>query len=327
MIAKLSLLLAAPALVYSSASPPPAASAAAPPPKTFEEIAHEKGFPHHWSYDGSGAAHFWDDISAGNAKCELGKKQSPINLGDSETFDFIKSKDDDEVVLTWPSANNRPGLVFKNLGHTVQVGPFPGLEPGNQVPFVTRYIDENFHMLQFHFHTPSEHHVLGDFSPMEVHFVHKSDSGKLAVLGIMMELSNTDANNTFMNQFNNLINKIPNNGDSVPVTTLNVNLAKSTTNDFANGFYTYAGSLTTPPCLEGVNWIVAKDRMQISAAQWNQFKNLIKYSARQTQRRMWSVEEEYIIDHADDVHSAAAPKSGMWAAAVAVFPLLAQLFV
>jgi carbonic anhydrase len=176
-----------------------------------------------------------------------------------------------------------------------------------------------FDLLQFHFHTPSEHHIGGGFAPMEVHFVHKKGSN-FTVIGIMIEVSDIGVNSTFMTPLNKALNKIQKTDQSVTVTGLDLNLAVSEAKNFLNGFYTYDGSLTTPPCSEGINWVLAKDPLYVSAAQWNEFKSVIKYSARQTQRRNFGTHDE----HDDEHHSGA---SSVAASILAAFPMLAQFFL
>jgi carbonic anhydrase len=237
-----------------------------------------------WSYDGSGAPHFWDELDPENHNlCGTGKIQSPINLGnDPETQDFVTEKPITAVSVNWSDKTDFKGsdLVLKNYGYTVQVqGTF-----GDN--YTTEYLGETFKLLQFHFHTPSEHRVDGDFSPLEVHFVHKTDGGKLAVLGIMMDIaSNAQVKSDFLTAIVPLLKDVQEVNTTTPMPYLDVNQALKEANGLANGLYTYTGSLTTPPCIEGVNWMVAKDRLKVSAYQFNTIKNLTKYSARQTQPR------------------------------------------
>ena len=241
-------------------------------------------WPSTWSYDGSGAPAFWDDLNPeGYSLCGAGRQQSPINLGnDNETKGSVVEKPADVIVIDWSNKTDftGTGLVFKNLGNTVQVqGAF-----GDK--YTTEYLNEKFKLLQFHFHAPSEHHVNGDFAPLEVHFVHKTDGGKLAVLGIMMDIANnSDAKSQFMADLVPLLSDVRATNSSVNMTKLDLQQALAEANGLAQGFWTYNGSLTTPPCTEGVNWVVAKDRIKISGRQFNTFRSVIKYSARPTQQR------------------------------------------
>ena len=241
-------------------------------------------WPSKWGYEGSGAAAFWDDLNPENySLCGAGHQQSPIDLGnDNETKGSIVEKPADAIVINWSNATNftGTGLILKNLGHTVEVQDAFGDN------YTTEYLNETFKLLQFHFHAPSEHHVNGDFAPLEVHFVHKTDGGKLAVLGIMMDIANnSDAKSQFMADLVPLLSDVRATNSSVNMTKLDLQQALAEANGLAQGFWTYNGSLTTPPCTEGVNWVVAKDRIKISGRQFNTFRSVIKYSARPTQQR------------------------------------------
>jgi hypothetical protein len=120
---------------------------------------------------------------------------------------------------------------------------------------------------------------------MEIHFVHINPAGKYAVLGIMMELDMNNQNSTFFKPIVDALGSIPNLNDKVTLAALNVSQALHEANYLQSGFFTYLGSLTTPPCTEGVNWHVAIDSIKISASQFNAVQNMIGYSARATQRR------------------------------------------
>ena len=270
-------------------------------------------WPDHWSYDGSGAPHFWDEVDpAKYSLCATGLRQSPINVGaDDETKSSVVEKARDAVTITWSNATSFTGLSLKNLGHTIQV------EGAFGANYVTKYLGNDFKMLQFHFHAPSEHHVSGDFTPLEVHFVHKSDDGKLAVLGIMIEIADSGANSTFLDPLVALLKDIPSEGTTTPVPTLDVYQAFTESNGLNSGFYTYNGSLTTPPCTEGVNWVLAKDKLKVSGFQFNAVRKLIKFSARQTQRRTFAKE----IDHS------AAPIAASPAVLVIVPAVILSLFL
>ena len=245
----------------------------------------------HWGYEGSAAPHFWDEVDPkANAMCASGTHQSPINLMDEETTKVIIEKPTGDVAVSWKNINGTGFVTFANLGHTLQVGTFPSKDTtvGGKTanPSTITYKDKTFTLLQFHFHTPSEHHVMNKFSPMEVHFVHATTSGELAVLGIFLELSETNTPSPFLAQMMPLMNQVKNNQDATPLDGVNINTALTEAGNLANGFYTYGGSLTTPKCAEGVHWIVAKNSIRMSNTQWNAFKQWMGYSARQTQRRL-----------------------------------------
>jgi carbonic anhydrase len=305
-------------LLATSLSMAPVAIAAggggAAAPTTSEPV--EESWPaHHWGYEGSGAPHFWDETEPEKfALCANGKIQSPINFNDPETKSFVTEKARSLVGISWPTAVGNETMKFTNLGHTVQVGPFP-------TGFNTNYKSQTFKVAQFHFHSPSEHHVGNDFSPLEVHFVHKTDAGALGVIGIMIDIADDNTPSDFLQTLVDLMPSIAAEGESTPVALLNITTLMAEVNSLNSGFYTYDGSLTTPPCTEGVNWMVAKDRLKMSGAQFNAFRKTIRYSTRQTQRRAFGEE----IDHYAD-HSGAAETAAVSAVSVAV-AALTQLFL
>jgi carbonic anhydrase len=248
------------------------------------------GFPDHWGYEGSGAAHFWSSINPHDYyKCEHGTEQSPINIGDEETDEFVIEQPAGSLTILWPNKIANDLFRIVNLGHTVQVERFPQATTNGIDPFITEATVEDevedFKVQQFHFHTPSEHHVGGKFSPMEVHFVHKSDLGHLMVLGIQIEVAEDDAPSTFLEQLYPYLSQIQTTKSGVIVPALNVSHALHEAEYLKDGYYSYAGSLTTPPCSEGVNWALAKNKITMSAKQWNAFKDIMGFSSRQTQRR------------------------------------------
>jgi carbonic anhydrase len=298
-------------------APEPAAAPSGPPPPPAEpETVYVDKWPAgHWGYEGSGAPHFWDETDPETfALCANGKIQSPINFNDPETQSFVTEKPRSDVAITWAGTVGNNSMKFTNLGHTVQVGPFPA-------GFNTVYKSQTFKVLQFHFHAPSEHHVGNDFSPLEVHFVHKTDAGALGVIGIMIDLDNNNTPSPFIQTLVDLMPNILSEGLATNVAMLNITSLFAEVNNLDSGFYTYDGSLTTPPCTEGVNWMVAKDRLKISGLQFNTFRRVMKYSTRQTQRRAFGEE----IDHYAD-HSAAAETAAVSAVSVAV-AALTQLFM
>lgn len=210
----------------------------------------------HWSYSGAEAFQHWGDLSAEFHACKSGVRQSPIDINEYNAA---------HLPPLHPSY--RPGtLEVINNGHTIQVNTAnsSGLEVN----------DKMYQLLQFHFHTPSEHYVDGAPYPMEVHFVHKAADGTLGVVGVMMQLGKE----------NSAIRRI---WSAMPATTEDhAGLVTMSAGDLlpANlDYYKYEGSLTTPPCSEGVQWHVAKTPIEISAAQLREFQALFSMNARPVQ--------------------------------------------
>jgi len=211
----------------------------------------------HWGYVGAESAQHWGGLHSEYAACSEGQKQSPVNISQ-----FAK-KDLPTIGFSYAAAP----LVVVNNGHTIQVDYSAGsaINVGGQ----------NFKLAQFHFHTPSEHYLDGSPYPMEVHFVHKSDSGQLAVVGAMMKIG--AANPVIENIWKNA----PTQKGSKSVEAVQVNAADLLPQ--SKDYYAYEGSLTTPPCSEGVLWHVLKSPIEISQQQLQIFQALFPVNARPVQ--------------------------------------------
>lgn len=216
----------------------------------------------HFSYD-AGDAHGparWGELEGADL-CSSGRNQSPVDISGA--------------TRAWqPSfqlAYSPAPLVLANKGHTVQVDYASGSS--------LRLDGKTFYLAQFHFHAPSEHHIQGRGTALEAHLVHKSDTGELAVLGVLIRRGRENA---FLKQF---WDRIPakNCGENCTVrdSALEINVRELLPARL--DFYRYSGSLTTPPCSEGVRWLVLKDVVEASAEQIDRFNQAIGPSARPVQ--------------------------------------------
>jgi len=224
--------------------------------KKMHKKEHHKA---HWSYSGkTGPAH-WGDLSKDYHTCKAGKAQSPI--------DIRKTVKDNMPVLKFDY--KATVLNVKNNGHTLQLDYKPGstLTVG----------DAKFNLLQLHFHTPSEHKRHGRFRPMEVHFVHANAKGQLAVVGVFMRIGK-QPNALFAQILKNAPAKV---GKNV-VKGKMVN-AKGLHSRRMKAYFNYSGSLTTPPCSEGVRWFVMKNSVRVSAKQVAAFKKIFNNTNRPVQ--------------------------------------------
>lgn len=201
----------------------------------------------HWSYSGHGGPEHWGNLADQFSVCASGVNQSPINL-----TSFVEG-DLPAIGFTY----NATATTIVNNGHTVQAN-FP---KGSTITID----DMDFNLLQCHFHAPSENNIDGKSFPMEGHCVHASNDGKLAVVSIMYEIG--DANKGIAALWANMPQKA---GDKHEI--------KASVNGIdimpANkDYYRFNGSLTTPPCSEGVRWFVLKDIVTISANQLKAFES------------------------------------------------------
>jgi carbonic anhydrase len=203
----------------------------------------------HWSYSGAGGPEHWGTLQPDFAACAAGKNQSPIDITHAAPSDLPN------IVFNYaPSAVN-----ILNNGHTIQVNYDAG-----------SYIEIDgvrYDLVQFHFHAPSEHTINGKRYPAELHLVHKSANGELAVVGVMMEKG---AENLALKPvWDHLPAKEgPEEHYSAAVDATSLLPEIRTT-------FRYAGSLTTPPCSEGVKWNVMTTGVQVSDAQIKTFTRII----------------------------------------------------
>ena len=227
-----------------------AIAAAAPPP-----VKQYHGT--HWSYEGETGPANWGKINADWAKCGTGNRQSPIDLRDGMKVDL------EQIVFDYkPSSFN----VTDN-GHTIQVT----VGGGNFITIQNRA----YELMQFHFHRPSEERINGKGFEMVVHLVHKDPEGKLAVLAVMLERGK--GHNMIQTVWNNM--PLEKHDTVSPSIVLDVNELLPQRRDY----FTFMGSLTTPPCSEGVLWLVMKEPMQASPAQMALFSRLYPLNARPIQ--------------------------------------------
>jgi carbonic anhydrase len=209
------------------------------------ESGHAKkgGHAAHWSYEGDMAPENWGDEFP---MCGTGKHQSPLNI----TGPFEKSKN---ILVT----NYKEGpLKMINNGHTVQVN----VEPGSTLTINK----EVFNLLQFHFHRPSEEQIDGKPTAMVAHFVHKSADGKLAVLGVLLNYGKE--NEAIKTLWDNMPKT-----EGPEVAPANVRFNPASLVPAALTHYAYEGSLTTPPCTEGVNFYILKTKVDIAKEQVSEF--------------------------------------------------------
>ncbi len=206
------------------------------PPTTHETAAH--GETPHWTY---AEAEEWGELSEEFATCESGTHQSPIDLAGEEPADLPNA-----TIKYTPAS----GTVVNN-GHTIQVDVSGA---GGIVLDGTSY-----ELVQYHFHGPSEHTVDGKVFPLEGHLVHKTSDGNLAVIGFLVDEGAQDNP-----AFDSLIAGLP--ASSEP-TSLESNVDPNAMLPGAHSAFRYDGSLTTPPCSEGVEWTVLATPITMSAAQ------------------------------------------------------------
>lgn len=223
------------------------------PPKASAAAGHAS----HWSYEGAGGPEHWGRMKPEFAKCSSGTRQSPIDIRDGIRVQL------DPVQFDYKPS----GFRVVDNGHTIQVN----VAAGNAIEVIGR----RYELVQFHFHRPSEERIDGRQFDMVAHLVHKDLEGRLAVVAVLLERGS--AQPLVQTIWNNLpLEK----GEEVPARgaiDLNALLPPD------RSYFTYMGSLTTPPCSEGVLWMVMKQPVPISPDQIAIFARLYPMNARPIQ--------------------------------------------
>ncbi len=220
--------------------------------------AAQEAHPPHWAYEGKEGPKDWGKLDSTYAACSTGQTQSPINIKDAKTADLPALKFDYHAV---------PLNIIDN-GHTIQV---------NYAPGSTLTVGEKIYTLkQFHFHHPSEEHVNGKVFPLVAHLVHADAEGHLAVVAVLFV--DGSANPLIDTLWKNIPSEKgkPQDIPSVSVQVQDLLPAE-------HGYFTYAGSLTTPPCSEGVVWYVLKAHTTVSPEQVAAFAKIYPKNARPIQ--------------------------------------------
>lgn len=210
--------------------------------------SHASG-PAHWSYSGDTGPENWAKLSPKFADC-AGKNQSPIDLKD-----FVEA-DLERIKINYTSEQE----VINN-GHTVKVGYGGG--GGIEVDGM------NFRLLQFHFHAPSENHIMGKSYAMEAHLVHMNEHGELAVIAVMFEEGQENS------ELAKIWRTMPKRAGDKSTLSSVANADKLLPSD--RDYYRFSGSLTTPPCTEGVRWLVMKRPLTASSEQIKEFEYVMRH--------------------------------------------------
>jgi carbonic anhydrase len=211
-----------------------------------------------WSYEGETGPANWARMNVEWAKCSAGKRQSPIDIRDGIKVDL------EQIGFDYHPSS------FSEIdnGHTVDVS----IGGGN---FIT-VGNQTYELQGFHFHRPSEERVNGKGTEMVMHLVHKGVDGSLAVVAVLLERGKP--NPLIQTVWNNLpLEKQTAVSPSIVIDPLSALPEK-------REYYTYMGSLSTPPCTENVLWMVMKQKMTASPEQMALFSRLYPLNARPVQQ-------------------------------------------
>lgn len=236
-----------------------------------EEKPEQAAAPHagpHWGYGAEDGPAKWAALSADWSVCDSGRTQSPIDLVEKEPGRAGPGLTLDYRPTSLKIARNGYVADVLNNGHTIQIDVQEDSE--------LRTAGRRYQLLQYHFHAPSEHAVAGRRFPMEMHLVHRSVDGELAVVGVLIE---EGAWNPAAGEiWENLPAK-----EGEQAHYENVEIDPSDLIPPQHRWYHYRGSLTTPPCTEGVEWFVIADPISLSKRQIQNYTSLYSGNARPLQ--------------------------------------------
>ncbi len=204
----------------------------------------------HWTYEGKAGPAHWSELTSDFHMCHEGKSQSPINITNPIEGHL------QPLALAYHTSAEK---VINN-GHTIQV------TVDEEDDFVLD--GEKFTLRQYHFHTPSENQINGERFPLEAHFVHSKEDGDLAVVAVMFKVGKENP------ALVPLIDAMPKQQNKQVNINRQVDLRALFPADLH--YYRFSGSLTTPPCSEGIRWLVLKEPVTLSQAQLDAFKQALK---------------------------------------------------
>lgn len=234
-----------------------------------------------WGYSGKQGPENW---GKNYPTCGIGKNQSPVDVLTERVLDIGELVSVDETVGARPvgflriePAYQDVPLKIINNGHAVQVN----YEAGSSMTVHGR----TRALQQFHFHGPSENRVGGKSFPMEAHLVHADEAGNLTVIGVLFTEGATNP------MIETLWKHVPSEiGKEVVVSDQTVNVADLLPEDMR--YYYYNGSLTTPPCSEGVAWLLLKEPVEASSEQLEAFRSMMGFD---NNRPVQSVNSRVIV--------------------------------
>lgn len=204
----------------------------------------------HWNYDGEEGPEHWGQLADEFDMCSRGRNQSPIDLVADAQAELPELEFD----------YSQPGLSEEiNTGHSIQ----ENVRRGN---FMT-IMSHRYELRQFHFHSPSEHTVDARYYPMEVHFVHQDEDGNLLVIGLMFEEG----------KHNPVLDQLPTFRAARGEDPIGESFDYNEMVKGRDEYFIYNGSLTTPPCSEGVQWLVMKRPIVASAKQIEYLHDLVGF--------------------------------------------------
>lgn len=216
-----------------------------------------------WTYEGERGADHWSALDPDYAICGTGKEQSPVDIRNAQKADLPPLRFDYHA---------GPLKYLINNGATIRVNYHDAPGAGNFLIVG----DTRYQLTQFHFHRPSEEYIEGKPYAMEVHLMHQSSDGKVA--GVTVFLESGAANSAVQKLWDHMP---PSESKELEIPGVEVDPRGLIPHNIA--YFMYAGSVTAPPCTEGVTWFVLKTPVDISPAQIAAFAKLYPHDVRPLQ--------------------------------------------
>ncbi|KQW52348.1 carbonate dehydratase [Pelomonas sp. Root662] len=216
--------------------------------------------PAHWGYAGDIGPERWAELAPENKLCAVGTRQSPIDIREGLAVDL------ETIAFDYRSSS----FSVLDNGHTVQIN----VAPGNGLTVMGR----RYELQQFHFHRPSEERINGKQFDMAAHLVHKDAQGRLAIVAVLLERGKDDKPQPLVQTV--WANLPLEKGEALPA---QVQIDLNQLLPAERGYYTFMGSMTTPPCSEGVLWMVMRQPVAMTAQQLGIFARLYPMNARPLQ--------------------------------------------
>ncbi|KAF9885855.1 hypothetical protein FE257_012327 [Aspergillus nanangensis] len=235
-----------------------------------KRTADGTGHVFHFSYSGDHGPLNWHHIVADSDTCAHGRHQSPIDLN-PKSVTFSRRGD---VRIDIPTAES---AKLENLGAGLEVVLTNG---------TLTTPDNTYQLVQFHWHTPSEHRINQEHFPLEAHFVFQDAENHLAVVGFLAQLSESGHSTCLFDNVFKQIDAVRHPGDYAYIGPLD--FSEIARHLDRNPPVQYNGSLTTPPCSEGVRWYVSSQPLPLSVKSYNAVKRLLKFNARYIQNTLGS---------------------------------------
>jgi carbonic anhydrase len=236
--------------------------AAAPGQDSDKEPEYKSPWRTPWNYDGATGAEHWSKLDPEYAPCNTGKEQSPIDIQNPQKQRL--------PVLRFEYRSN-PLEYVTNNGHTIRVNYHDAPNQGNFLIVG----DKRYQLTQLHFHRPSEEYIHGKQYNMVVHLMHKAADGEVAGVAVLVKPGSA----------NSAVQKIWEHMPSVEgqQKVVEVELNPAGLLPARTRYYTYMGSITAPPCTEGVRWFVLKTPIEVSTNQIEAFAKLYPHDVRPLQ--------------------------------------------